>query len=376
MSGATVDERAPTAEGDRPSRRRRPRRRVALAVAAVVAVGGGASAVLLGTGGGSASGTAAALPPKTAPVTKQTLRDTQTEDGQLGYGPTYSATSRLQGTLTKVPESGDVITRGRELYEVDGKPVTLMYGSKPSYRPLEVGTEGSDVLRFEKNLRALGYDGFTVDKEYTEDTADAVQEWQDDLGLEETGTVELGRVVFAPGAVRVDSKQASAGDPTSPGRKVLTYTGTDKAVTLELETTDQRMAKKGAEVEVTLPDDETVKGRIDEVSTVIEPGSGQSEEAKTKVEVTVWLRSAKARKAAAAYALASVDVTFTAGTREDVLTVPVSALLALEEGGFGLEVVKGAASSYVPVKTGLFADGRVEVSGDGIAEGTAVGVPK
>jgi Putative peptidoglycan binding domain/HlyD family secretion protein len=371
-----LQERPPAGEEKRRARRRRPGRRAAVAALAAVAVAGGAAAVVLNGGGGSGKGRASTLPPNTTQVTQQTLKDEQTEDGQLGYGPAYTATSRLPGTLTKVPESGDVIRRGQELYEVDGDPVVLMYGSKPAYRPLRIGTEGADVERFEKNLKALGYDGFTVDKEYTADTAEAVEEWQDDLGLDETGTVELGRVVFAPEPVRVDSLQANAGDPTGPGRKVLTYTGTDKAVTVELDTTDQRMARKGAAVEVALPDETTVTGRIDEVSTVIQPGEGQGDDPSTKVEATIWLRSSKARKAAAKYALAAVDVTFTAGSRKDVLTVPVTALVALSEGGFGVEVVKGSTSSYVPVKTGLFADGRVEVSGAGVAEGTVVGVPK
>jgi multidrug efflux system membrane fusion protein len=30
----------------------------------------------------------------------------------------------------------------------------------------------------------------------------------------------------------------------------------------------------------------------------------------------------------------------------------------------------------VPVRTGLFADGRVEITGDGLAEGVTVGVPE
>jgi multidrug efflux pump subunit AcrA (membrane-fusion protein) len=73
-----------------------------------------------------------------------------------------------------------------------------------------------------------------------------------------------------------------------------------------------------------------------------------------------------------------VHVVFTSGIRENVLTVPVAALLALAEGGYGVEVVQGSTSTYVPVTTGLFADGRVEISGGGtaIAEGTRVGMPK
>ncbi|GAA0581759.1 peptidoglycan-binding protein [Actinomadura livida] len=375
--GETTAERAPDREEEHPPRRRRgrPRLKIALAAGALATAGWTAAAAALGTGGDSGAAAAAALPPATAKVTEQTLRDTLSEEGRLGYGPVHVATSQAKGVLTSLPDSGDEITRGEELYEVDNDPVVLLYGSKPSYRPLAVGAEGSDVKRFEANLSALGYGGFTVDAEYTDATAAAVREWQDDLGVAETGIVELGRVAYASGAVRIDGVQANPGEPAAPGKKVLSYTGTAKAVTVELDTADQRMAKKGAAVEVTLPENEEVTAKIDEVTTVIDPGE-QGEEPTTRVEVTIWLDSGKAKKAAAAYALASVDVTFTAGERENVLTVPVSALVALSEGGFGVEVVKGSTSSYVPVEAGLFADGKVEVSGPGIAAGTVVGVPK
>jgi peptidoglycan hydrolase-like protein with peptidoglycan-binding domain len=373
--GETTAERAPADQEERRARRRRPRWRIALAVAAVVAAGGVAAVAVLRAGGDGGGGRSAGLPPSTAKVARQTLSDTQSEDGRLGYGPAMTATSQAKGTITWLPESGDRITRGHRLYEVDGDPVVLMYGSKPSYRPLRIGTEGSDVERFEKNLSALGYDGFTVDGEYTADTAEAVREWQDDIGAAETGTVDVGRVAFADGPVRVEAVAAHPGEPAAPGKKVLDYTGTTQAVTVELDTADQRLAKKGARVAVTLPEGPPVAAKIDEVTTVIEPGE-QGEDPTTKVEVTIWLSSAKAKKAAARFALASADVEFTAGRRENVLTVPVSALVALREGGFGVEVVKGSASSYVPVQTGMFAGGKVEVSGPGIAEGTLVGVPE
>jgi multidrug efflux pump subunit AcrA (membrane-fusion protein) len=154
---------------------------------------------------------------------------------------------------------------------------------------------------------------------------------------------------------------------------VLTYTGTKKAVTVELDAADQRLAKKGSTVSVTLPDNSTATGRVEKVSTIIVPAAGQGEEPTTKVEVIVALDN---QKQLAAYALASVDVTFTASERKNVLTVPVAALLALTEGGFGVEVTDGTSSRYVPVKTGMFANGRVEISGGGIAQGVSVGVPK
>ncbi|WP_199485143.1 peptidoglycan-binding protein [Actinomadura craniellae] len=371
----TAADRRPAADA-RPPRRKSRRTRRAAAATVVVAAGGAAAAVALGAGGGTAGGTAAGgLPPQTAKVTRQTLRDTHSADGELGYGPASTATSRLRGTLTALPGSGDRITRGRTLYEVDDRPVTLMYGATPAYRALRPGLTGSDVRQLEGNLAALGYDGFTVDDEYTGDTAAAVARWQEDRGLAETGTVEFGSVVFAPGAIRVDTLHAGQGDPAGPGGKVLTYTGTAKAVTVELDAADRRLARKGAAVDIELPGGDTVKGRIDEVSTVIEAGD-QGEDPQTKVEVIVVLSGAKAQQASEAYALASVDVSFTAGTRENVLTVPVAALLALQEGGFGVEVVTGSTTAYVPVTTGLFAGGRVEISGAGITEGTIVGMPK
>src|SRR5690606_1691078 len=113
-------------------------------------------------------------------------------------------------------------------------------------------------------------------------------------GLDETGVVELGRVVFASGAVRVDSLDAAEGDPATPGQRLLSYTDTEKAVTLELDVEDQRLAKKGAKVDVSMPDGTSVKGRVDEVSTVVEAGENQDEK-ETKVEVTVALPGKKAQ---------------------------------------------------------------------------------
>ncbi|WP_144119843.1 peptidoglycan-binding protein [Catellatospora sichuanensis] len=363
-----------TPAGAAPVRRRRRRgARTALLVIGALAAGGAAAAAAVGFGGGD-GGTppASNLPPATAPVTRQTLQDSQTVDGELGFGPTYSAVNRLNGTVTWLPESGAVISRGKPLYRIDNSPAVLMYGNVPAYRELKSGDEGADVRQLEQNLKALGYGGFTVDDEFTSSTATAVKKWQDKLGLAETGRVEFGRVVFALGQVRVESLEATVSAPAQPGSAVLKYTGTVRVVVVQLDVADQRLAKVGAAVKVELPAGGTADGKVAKAYTVIEAG-GQGEEATTKLEAVVSLAD---QKAVAGFNQAAVDVTFTAAERPDVLTVPVSALVALREGGYGVEIVEGGASRYLAVETGLFSGGRVEVSGAGLAEGMTVGIPR
>jgi hypothetical protein len=69
---------------------------------------------------------------------------------------------------------------------------------------------------------------------------------------------------------------------------------------------------------------------------------------------------------------APVKVGITSDSRKGVLTVPVNALLALAEGGYGVRLLDGRIVAVTP---GLFARGMVEISGEGIAEGVEVEVP-
>lgn len=359
------------------TRRGRGGRVAAVFFLVVVAAGGGAAVWFGAQGWGKAANQGPpVLPPATAEVTRQTLTATSEYDGELGYGVAVTTSNRLAGTITGLPDVGDVIKLGQPLYAVDGDPVILLYGELPAYRELKEGDEGPDVEQLERNLEELGYDGFTVDDEYTWRTAEAVEEWQDDLGLEETGKVALGRVVFLPESRRIDSLVVELGAAATPGQPILSHTSTAKAVTVQLEPADLADVKAGAAVEVELPDGKRVPAKITELSTEVQAASGQQEEASTVVVAVAELSGANAVEAAAGYDQAAADLIVTSGERKDVLTVPVTALLALAEGGYGLEVVAGGTTSYVRVDTGLFADGRVEVSGTGIAEGTVVGMPE
>jgi len=347
--------------------------RVVIVLVAVLATGAAVTAATGFWGGEKPTETGNDLPAATAKVTRQTLVDTRTENGKLGHGVPVDVTGKLAGTLTALPAVGLTVERGQAIYWVDDTPVVLLYGSLPVYRPLVPDTEGTDVEQLENNLAALGYRGFTVDRKYTAQTATAVKKWQKDLGLPETGTIEQGRIHYAAGPVRVDSQKATVGADVAPDAPLLSCTGSARLITVELGVADQRLAVKAAPVIVTLPDDRTTPGSITGTATVLVPASGTpGSQATTIIEVTVAVAD---QNALTGLDEASVKVAFSASRRENVLTVPVAALLARSEGGYGVEVVNGTTTKIVAVETGLFSGGRVEISGEGLDEGVTVGMP-
>jgi membrane fusion protein, multidrug efflux system len=357
--------------------------------AVAVLVGGAVAGVVLARGSGAKERSATAgLPPATASVTKTTLVETKTVSGTLGYGDPAPTRAARRGILTWIAPLGSRVRRGKPLFRVDERPVVALYGSVPLYRPLRVGTKGRDVRELEQNLAALGYSGFRGDGTYTAGTAAAVGSWQALLGLPKTGTVELGQVVFTPGPIRIAAHTARVGDVTGgesgEGGAVISYTGTTRQVKVELDVADQALAVKDRTVTVTVPGRGTVKGKISEVGTVITAQGATSDEgtasvgatstaSDVRIEVTVTIAK---QRALASLDAAPADVDFVSGKRENVLAVPVVALLALAKGGFGVQVVDGVTTRIVPVKTGLFSAGQVEVTGKGITEGVKVGVPK
>jgi multidrug efflux system membrane fusion protein len=354
--------------------RRQRRGRALAAVGAVVLAVGAAATAAVGFGGDDTGApTASDLPPATTRVSRQTMLDTDEVPGDLGYGAKTTLAGRIPGVVTKVPLAGDVIKRGQPIYRVDNHRVVLMYGDVAAYRTLGPGASGADVRQLEHNLKALGYGGFTVDNTYSVFTAAAVKRWQKDLGLTRTGQVDLGRVLFAPGKIRVDTVTAGVNQSTGEGREVLRYTGTGRQVTVRVEVSKQRLARKGVKVRIQMPDGKKVAGRVKRVYTVIEQQAPSDSPPVTRIEAIVSLNDPAA---AAGIEAAVVTVVFTAAERKDVLTVPVAALVALAEGGYGVEVVEGSTTHYIRVETGLFANGRVEVTGDGLKEGMTVGMPR
>ena len=150
-------------------------------------------------------------------------------------------------------------------------------------------------------------------------------------------------------------------------------------VVFQVDATDQETVTLGKNVEIELPTDErvpTVITFIDQVVTQTQAGDF--------IEVVLEVLNPEEVEA---YDQAPVKVFLTTEVSENVLYVPVNALLALAEGGYALEVYEGVAegstfegesgvdTTYVAVEIGVFTDGFVEVIGN-IQEGQLVVVPR
>jgi peptidoglycan hydrolase-like protein with peptidoglycan-binding domain len=352
---------------------RRPAVAVAAAVVAVATgLAAGGWAVLADRPGTQAR--AAATGTATAPVERTTLVDRERYDGKLGYDDPRTVAAGAGGTLTAVRDEGATVERGQTLLRVDQQALTLLYGTVPLYRTLLQGVaDGADVRQLEENLAALGYgDGVTVDSTFTAATAEAVRDWQEARGHDRTGSVDAGQAVFLPGRVRIGEHKAAVGARVLPATPVMEVSSPTRVAVVELPADDAGIAGAGDRVEVELPGGRTARGTVAEVGKVAKTPSGADGQAASPT-ITVAIRVQG--RTGGDLDQAPVRVAFVKERRRDVLAVPVTALLALAEGGYAVEVADGATTRLVGVDTGMFAGGKVEVTGAGLREGQRVVVP-
>jgi len=179
----------------------------------------------------------------------------------------------------------------------------------------------------------------------------------------------------APGAPSTRPADAAAGGAGTTAAEpevassLMTTTSTKRIVTVDLETTDLRLARRGARVTVEMPDGEELDGTIARVGTVAQKKvTAQDDDPPATVKLIVKL----ARSTGVDLDQAPVDVRLERSRAKDVLTIPVTALLARAGGTFAVEVREGDERRIVPVDTGRYTDGDVEIEGRGLRPGMTV----
>jgi multidrug efflux pump subunit AcrA (membrane-fusion protein) len=305
---------------------------------------------------------------------KQTQDTMQLQNAQAALATAQRTATNPGMIYTAVPGLGQVITQGQQVYATDGRQVPLFYGTVTPWRAFALGmSDGADVGELTQNLIALGYgSGLTQSNHFSQATADAVKRWQAALGVEQTGAIRMNEVVFAPGPIRVSAVHATVGGAASGG-PILDATSTNRIVTVQLSVSQEYLVHSGDAVSIVLPDGKTTTGgHVRDISTVATAPSGSNNGSTPTVAVTITLDDPGS---SGRLDQAPVNVNITDQSVHGVLAVPINALLTLSEGGDAVEVVDGGTRHLVAVQTGLFSSTMVEISGQGITEGTVVEVP-
>jgi peptidoglycan hydrolase-like protein with peptidoglycan-binding domain len=344
---------------------------------------------------------ARAAPPEASPilarVERRVLATTIVSRGTGRYGSPRNLTvtpSELDSgpqVVTTRPRTATTLREGDVVLTISGRPVFLLVGSQPSYRDLGPGIRGADVLQLERALARLRYRPGRVDGYYDYATGAAVTRMYAARGFRPVVAsdgqldavrpteAELVRGSMAHGGVQFPADEVVfAGRPplrvtrvpvalgAAPEGAVVTVTDSVVSVDGTVPVEEARLLRVGAKVRVDEPALE-----IDTAGTVTHVADRPGTEGADGFHVAFRVVVPKAPPAVVG---ASVRLTVTVeSTRQEELTVPVSALSLGPDGASRVQRSVHGRLTFVPVQPGLSADGFVVITPRGqLAEGDAV----
>jgi hypothetical protein len=162
-----------------------------------------------------------------------------------------------------------------------------------------------------------------------------------------TGILRFGQVVFLPSELRIAQLVGEVGKATMPDQPVLAATSTSPVVTAQATADRQASVKVGDEVTVTLPGTAPLKGKVLRVGKVAVPSENgdDSQRGPQNATLTVVI-GVTVPEGSPDLDQAPVQLSIASQTKQNVLPVPVVALLAKPGGGYRVRLVPG---SYVDV---------------------------
>ncbi|MEY2582693.1 MAG: hypothetical protein QOE09_2542 [Ilumatobacteraceae bacterium] len=289
-------------------------------------------------------------------------------------------------TIDRQAPAGTKVTTGTILYWSDGLPVIAIEGDAAATpvlsRPLFDGvTDGVDVKLFEQSLNILGFnaDGtMTVDDHFDSATATAAAAWLASVGFTAdpaSVVMPAGSFVVVPAGLSVGAALVTDGAVLDGDTVVLSLTAPSRQVTTTAPIGDATFAL-GATIDVQFPDSTVQPGTVVNVGNVATntgaPGDTPS------VPVTIGVDKIPAT--VDSFVEIPVTLRVVSANVPNAIVVPVSALVALKEGGYAVQQVTGAnrdgtnQTKLIGVKPGLFSNGFVQVEGN-LTANTDVVVP-
>jgi peptidoglycan hydrolase-like protein with peptidoglycan-binding domain len=280
-------------------------------------------------------------------------------------------------TIDRQAPAGGTVTTGTVLYWSDGLPVIAIEGDATATpvlsRDLSDGvSDGVDVKLFEE---ALSADGFTADSTMTVDdhfdsaTATATAAWWAALGVDADPAnlvVPAGSFAVVPSGLSIGTALNPDGTVLAGDSVVMSLTAPSRQVTTTAPIGDGTFAL-GAKIDVEFPDSTVQTGTVVNVGNVATNTTGTPGDTPS---VTITIGVDKIPTSVDSFVEIPVTLRVVSANVPNAIVVPVSALVALKEGGYAVEAVTGAnpdgtnQTKLVSVTPGLFTNGFVQVEGD------------
>jgi len=232
---------------------------------------------------------------------------------------------------------------------------------------------GLDVQQLEDALLSLGHDAqgaLIADGIYTPETTQAAIDFQNAVGLKPDGILNLGEILFLPNAVQITGVMVPVGASVELGTPLFNISLYDKVIQMGLPSSQQGLLLPGDAVSVEMPDNSEVPATVLSASQIgVQLANGN-----IVFEILIALDDPSI---AAGLDEAPVDVIVISDSVEDVMAVPVSALVALLEGGYAVELLQEDGSvRYVGVEIGFFStNNMIEIISLEIQPGDQVVIP-
>ena len=329
--------------------------------------------------------------------TEDSLESAKEYLSQLSQSPSNSELLQANASLDSAKTSLEsAIAAGEELI-VGSSGVVLMFGKNPARRGFKFGMDnGLDVQQLEENLILMGYGNqlaFGADTHFDHDTRDSIKLMQEGLEMNTTGNLPFGTIVFLPGPILVESLSASVnlGISVPKGQTIMSVVVIERPdkslafnpnvasnrqssqrVITTIDVQDRHIISLETEVEIELPDGTTTIGWIESIGSIaVIPDGPQASD--PYFDLDIRLREDGGFHQ---WTGAEVTVLVTKELALETLSVEVTALLALLDGGYAIEVVRGSDAVLIPVELGIYSDGWVEIRGEGLQEGLEVLIPE
>ena len=288
------------------------------------------------------------------------------------WEPVPVGSNRAEGVVTRVAvATGDEVSAGAVLYEVDLRPVVVARGLVPAFRSIGSKAQGPDVAQLQKMLKTSGFYRGKADGDAGPDTVRAIRKWQHSLGLKPTGTVEIGDVIFVPDLptrISLDTEVVRRGATLRGGEEVVRGLSAAPVFSIPVTEAQAGMVPAGTRVEMSSPAGETWKALV----------SGRTREAESSTVVLTLEgedgRAVCGEQCAQIPASDEVSLSSVIVTVESVLglVVPSAALVAgadgqiavIDESGQRILLDVVASARGMSVVTGVAEGTRVRVPGD------------